>query len=56
MVMKFHDWQGRENPWAFDILPMGSGFVPKTQGFCCVFGFFDIFQAMQDLREQSFTS
>ena len=26
--------QGCEKPWVFGILPMGSGFLPKTQGFC----------------------
>ena len=25
--------QGCEKPWVFGILPMGSGFLPKTQGF-----------------------
>ena len=24
---------GCEKPWVFGILPMGSGFLPKTQGF-----------------------
>ena len=26
--------QGCEKPWVFGILPMGSGLLSKTQGFC----------------------
>ena len=34
--------QGCENAWVFGILPMGSGFLPKTQ-FFRVFGGFMLF-------------
>ena len=39
--------QGCGKPWVFGILPMGSGFLPKTQ---LGFWVFDLFQAMQELR------